>query len=90
MIFQRPFKAFTILTLMFLAGDFCRGSEYSLADRNLLKIIEYEKRFFSLNSESSLDTKELSRNAQELVALLKLIWPKTQMTQMPLFFTESF
>ena len=54
---------------MFLAGHFCGGSEYSLADRNLLKIIEYEKRFFSLNSESSLDTKELSRNAQELVAL---------------------
>ena len=69
MIFQRPFKAFTILTLTCLAVHFCGGSEYSLADRNLLKIIEYEKRFFSLNSESSLDTKELSRNAQELVAL---------------------
>ncbi len=69
MIFQRPFKVFTILTFIFLTGHFCGGNEYSLADRNLLKIIESEKRFFSLNSESSLDTKELSRNAQELVAL---------------------
>lgn len=68
MIFQRPFKAFRILILACLLGRVCGGDEYSLADRNLLKIIDYEKKFFSSNSVA-LDARELSRNAQELVAL---------------------
>jgi len=68
MIFQRPFKAFRILIFACLMGKICQGEEYSLAERNLLKIIKYEKKFFTLTSDAT-DSRELSRNAQELVAL---------------------
>jgi tetratricopeptide (TPR) repeat protein len=45
------------------------GNDYSLAERKLLKIVQYEKNFFSLKDDRLGSEEELSRKAQDLVTL---------------------
>jgi len=45
------------------------GNDYSLADRKLLKIVQYENNLFSLKNDKLTSEEELSRKAQDLVTL---------------------
>ena len=68
-IFQRPFALYLVFSFTLFVSNISSASALSLADRKLLKIIEQEKEFFSLSPVDSYDAQELSRKAQDLVAL---------------------
>lgn len=68
-IFQRPFTKHIPILFLCLFNISSLSTEFSLADRKLFKILEQEQKFLSLSASPDFDSKEISRKAQELVAI---------------------